>query len=376
MECKYLDNVIAIQYQNFLKPCCAWKADEQWIKTHNLKTTDIVNWHHHEDLIRARTQLANNQWPTSCSECENMERQGRKDSIRLGGNKSYKDFATDDLVLEIWPGSVCNFACQTCSPLDSSRVIHFYRQANIPHLSVELAKTDFSDFNFLSAIKQRLKKIIILGGEPFYDPKCLDFFQWCKNNTNAELTIFTNGSIIVPEFLNSFTKKNKLVFSLDATGKPAEYIRFGTIWNKVWENFNLARNLANIEAQVNITTSVYNFYYFPDLIDMLIPNWPTMVSFGPAIEDMYSEQVIPLHLRSMFIDRLNLSQISLFKSNIEPDQKSNAINAIKSIVNNLRTLPYNHTLHSQFKTHVAGMDRVKKIKLSDYCPEISKILND
>jgi len=375
MECKFLSNGIAIQYHNFLKPCCVWKGDDQWIKDHNLKSVDIVNWHDHKDLIDARKTLAQNQWPAQCIECKTIEDQGRQDSMRLNGASAYSNFSQDDITLEIRPGNVCNFACQTCWTPASTRVAEFYRKADIPDPFENFIKNDLTNFDFLLPVKQRLKKIIILGGEPFYDPKCLDFLQWCLDNTSAELMAFTNGSVVDLELLSKSNRRFTLIFSLDAVGRPAEYIRFGTKWHEVLDNFNLVRNLDNVDVRVNITTSVYNFYYFSDVIDLLIPDWPSVVSFGPAMEDIYSERVIPIEQRQLINNRLYRCLDNISNADIEDGQKSNALNAVQAIINNLNTAVYDPDLHGQFKTFVEKMDSVKKIKLQDFCPEIANLLD-
>jgi len=375
MECKFLSNGIAIQYHNFLKPCCVWKGDDQWIKDHNLKSVDIVNWHDHKDLIDARKTLAQNQWPAQCIECKTIEDQGRQDSMRLNGASAYSNFSQDDITLEIRPGNVCNFACQTCWTPASTRVAEFYRKADIPDPFENFIKNDLTNFDFLLPVKQRLKKIIILGGEPFYDPKCLDFLQWCLDNTSAELMAFTNGSVVDLELLSKSNRRFTLIFSLDAVGRPAEYIRFGTKWHEVLDNFNLVRNLDNVDVRVNITTSVYNFYYFSDVIDLLIPDWPSVVSFGPAMEDIYSERVIPIEQRQLINNRLYRCLDNISNADIEDGQKSNALNAVQAIINNLNTAVYDPDLHGQFKTFVEKMDSVKKIKLQDFCPEIANLID-
>jgi len=375
MECKFLSNGIAIQYHNFLKPCCVWKGDDQWIKDHNLKSVDIVNWHDHKDLIDARKTLAQNQWPAQCIECKTIEDQGRQDSMRLNGASAYSNFSQDDITLEIRPGNVCNFACQTCWTPASTRVAEFYRKADIPDPFENFIKNDLTNFDFLLPVKQRLKKIIILGGEPFYDPKCLDFLQWCLDNTSAELMAFTNGSVVDLELLSKSNRRFTLIFSLDAVGRPAEYIRFGTKWHEVLDNFNLVRNLDNVDVRVNITTSVYNFYYFSDVIDLLIPDWPSVVSFGPAMEDIYSERVIPIEQRQLINNRLYRCLDNISNADIEDGQKSNALNAVQAIINNLNHSVYDPDLHGQFKTFVEKMDSVKKIKLQDFCPEIANLLD-
>lgn len=375
MECKFLQNGVAIQYHNFVKPCCTWKADDQWVQEHNINKIDLVNWHNHPDLMLAKEQLKSDIWPKGCVDCELVENQGRQDSIRLNGISAYGHYDEKDITLEIRPGNVCNFACQTCWTVASTRVADYYKKAGLKDPFAGLIKNDFKNYDFLLPVVHRLKSIIILGGEPFYDPKCLEFLAWCKKNTKSDILAFTNGSSLDHDLIASFPGKFTLVFSFDAVGQPAEYIRFGTDWPKVLSNFNQARSIKNVEIRVNITTSVYNFYYFPDVIDLLVSNWPAVVSFGPAMEEHFSEKVIPIKFRHRLIERLETSVAQLLTANIEKDQKSNAVNAVNTIINNLKTLPYDPELHDQFKDYVNTIDTVKKANLKDYCPEIAELLD-
>jgi sulfatase maturation enzyme AslB (radical SAM superfamily) len=374
MECKFLTNGLALQYHNFLKPCCDWQADDQWVKEHNISKVNLINWHQHPELVKARSDLAQDIWPQGCSVCEKIESQGRQDSMRYNGFSAYGEYGVDDITLEIRPGNVCNFACQTCWTPASTRVADFYKKAQIPDIYSNFIKNDFVDYNFLDSIAHRLKSIVVLGGEPFYDPKCLEFLSWCKDHTQANILTFTNGSCLDFDLMAQFKEKFTLVFSLDAVGLPAEYIRFGTEWDKVMENFQTAQKLPNVEVRVNITTSVYNFYYLSDVIDLLIPNWPSVVSFGLATDDIYSERVIPIDQRQQIIDRLQSCILNLTTANIESGQKSNALNAVQSIIDNLNDAAYDKDLHEQFKTFVSKMDSVKKAKLQDFCPEISRLV--
>jgi molybdenum cofactor biosynthesis enzyme MoaA len=374
MECKFLTNGMAIQYYNFVKPCCIWKADDTWIQEHRLDRVDLVNWHNHKDLATAREQLAQGVWPKNCEDCEIIESNGRQDSVRLGGESAYHHFSEDELTLEIRPGSICNFACQTCWPFASTRVEQFYKQAGITHPSFNLKKNKFSSYDFLLPVARKLKTIIILGGEPFFDPDCLAFLDWVQANTSAELLTFTNGSKLDVDRLKSLNRKITLVFSLDAVGRAAEYIRFGTEWDTVYNNFNLAKKLPNVEVRINITTSAYNFYYFTELLDLFVDNWPDLITFGPAMEDIFSEQVVPYSLRAKIISRLEACAQRLEEASIESGQKSNAVNAVNSICAKLKSQNYNVDKHNEFKQYVAKMDRVKHVSFLDYCPEVAELL--
>lgn len=374
MNCKFLSNGLAIQYHNFVKPCCTWQADDQWIADHALDKVNLVTWHQHADLVTAREQLANNIWPKNCRDCELVESQGRQDSIRLNGESAYSQFNENELTLEIRPGSVCNFACQTCWAPASTRVEQFYRQAGIINIYSDITKNKFDNYDFLLPVANKLKSIIVLGGEPFYDPACLQFLQWASENTQAEITAFTNGSVVNIDLLQSFDRKFTLVFSLDAVGTAAEYIRFGTDWPKVWANYQRVKLLPNVATRINITTSPYNYFYFSDVLDLVLDDWPEVISFGPTMEEHFSEHIVPIKLREKIIGKLESTIDKLQQATIEVNQKVNAVNSIQAIIKNLTELPYSPTLHNQFIEFVGKMDLVKHANFADYCPDIVELL--
>ena len=386
MHCKFLDHGIALAYQGVIKPCCVWQFDQPWKTTHQIHKLKLETWHQHPDVVAAKQSLDNNIWPSNCINCKTIEDQGRGDSVRLGGISSYNNFTNGDITLEIRPGAVCNFACQTCWPAASSRVHNYHKLAQLlPNesdinnkellSSVDIAKTEnIEDFNFLLPIAHRLKTIVLLGGEPFYDKNCLKFIEWWDKNTAANLIVFTNGSTLNIDQLQSFKNPLTLVFSIDAISRPAEYIRFGTDWATVWNNYLQAKQLDKVDVRVNITTSAYNFYYFTDLLDILINDWPSVVTFGPAYEDHLKESVIPIQYRNEIIDKLSQCVIKLEHANIETGQKHNAINAVNSIINNLTTLDFNQEGHEKLKLFVQKMDKVKQVNIADYCEFTAQML--
>lgn len=386
MQCKFLEHGIALAYQDTVKPCCVWHFDSEWKKEHQIQTVNFVNWHKHSNLKQAQDLLANGIWPENCNYCKNIEQNNRKDSIRLNGLNSYDHYSNDDIVLEIRPGSVCNFACQTCWPAASSRVYQYHQQANLIDSNIEsklmLTSIDtqksrgLQDFAFLETIKHRIRTIILLGGEPFYDKHCLKLIDWWNKNTKAELIIFTNGSCVDTDLIASYKNPLILVFSLDAIGQAAEYIRFGTNWNMVWNNYKSMSTLTNVRTRVNITTSAYNYFYVDELINLLLEDWPEVVSFGPAYEKHLTECVVPESIRPELIEKLSQCLLNIQSSNVEEGQKSNAFNAIQSIVTNLQTVPFSAVEREKFKLFVEKMDSVKHVKIADYCHLTTKILTE
>lgn len=375
MECKFINHGIALSYDQLLKPCCDWRISDHWRNTHNLKQVDIINWHQHPDIVKAREQLLANQWPDACANCERIEGQGRGDSIRGGGNRAYQSYTGDNITLEIRPGSTCNFACQTCWPEASSRVAQYHHQAGFIDIK-NLNSNRLESFDFLLPIAHRIQNVVLLGGEPFYDKSCKKFLSWASQHLNATLVMFTNGSVVDIDFLKSYQKKITLVFSLDAIGKPAEYIRQGTVWHDVFKNYQLVKTLPNVELRVNITCTVYNYFYISDLIEMLCEDWPAVVSFGAPNANItyHGESVVPLSSRPMIVDKLTTSIEMLHRANIESGQKSNAINAIRSIINNLQNQHWDPDNFKKLKNVVHRLDSVKNLYVQDYCDLLAEML--
>jgi len=372
MECKFIKHGLALSYDQVLKPCCNWKITNEWQTKNHLSINNIASWHQSNQMRQQQTLLEGNKWPSYCSECQQIEGQGRYDSIRGNGNQAYANYTDDDITLEIRPGNTCNFACQTCWPEASSRVAQFHSQAGLIDIKT-LNSNRYDDFEFLKPVAHRIQDLVVLGGEPFYDKQCLKFLSWAQTNLTSRIMMFTNGSMIDYDFLRAYQGQVTLIFSLDALGRPAEYIRYGTVWADVLQNFLSVKKLSNVKVRVNVTCSAYNYYHLKDLIDFLCQDWPTVVSFGQPRQDWYKESVIPMHLRNEIIQRLLHAIQKLQDTNIESGQKSNAVNTIKAIVNNLQTQEFDHENHSKFCKFVQQMDQVKNLNVADYCDFLPRV---
>lgn len=381
MHCKFLEHGITVGYDHVVKPCCVWQVDDQWRDRHHVSRVDLVNWHTHPDLQVTKALMDDDIWPTACNRCELMERSGRHDSMRGNGNRAYGDFAPGDITLEIRPGSICNFACQTCWPEASSRVADFYRRASIIDIN-NINSGKFDDFDFLLPVVDRIKNVVLLGGEPFFDPGCLRFLSWAQNHLHSTITMFTNGSMIDWQWLEAYQSRVIMVFSLDAVGPAAEYIRFGTDWPTVLDNFQRARTVSNVEVRVNITTSIYNYFYFHEVIDMLLPDWPAVVTFGvpgsistKGIDQRtFDERLVPMPWRSPLIQRLEQLVSRLGTANIELGQRQNAQGAVQSIIERLRTVEFDAKAFAAWRDFAGRMDRVKHTHMAVGCPELAELL--
>lgn len=377
MECKFLQHGLAISYDNITKPCCSFKYDPK--NSVSAYDTDLATYHSTDYVKSLRTQLENGIWPTECNSCKVKEQLG-KSSMREMGNRSYENYTATDITLEIRPGNVCNFACQTCWPAASSRVTSFFQQAgfdvttpNKPKFGID-GNANIVDYEFLDSIKHRIKDVVILGGEPFYDKNCLAFLDWAIKNLSANMTLFTNTSIVREDIISAYPGTLTIVSSLDAVGKPAEYIRFGTEWDVVEKTFNQLKTFKNVKNRVNITSSAYNFFYISDVIEFLLDDWPEVVTFGTCGEEKFKESVIPLHMRADIIARLESVIPKIETADIVLHQKQHAVSNINSIIKNLQENPYNEEQHLVLKQFSKKLDTVKKINSAEYGDYLKELL--
>jgi len=363
MKCKFLEHGIAIGYDHVVKPCCEWIQDPEWNQQNHISQVDLETWHQSPQIIQIRDQLSQGIWPTACRLCAQVEQNGRQDSVRGNGNHAYADYVDQDITLEIRPGSVCNFACQTCWPAASSRVAQYHHQAGLVNIKT-VNSNSIDDFEFLRPIADRIRNVVLLGGEPFYDPSCGKFLAWAHENLQASITMFTNGSHVNWAWVDAYPGRITMVFSIDAVGQAAEYVRYGTDWPVVLANYCRAQAHAKVELRVNITMSVYNYHLIPDVISMLTPQWPSVVSFGQPRQLHLTEVSVPIAQRPQLIQGLQTAVDQLLAANIEIGQQHNAANALGGVIANLKQPNFDAEQFSRLREFVAKMDQVKRTSIA------------
>jgi hypothetical protein len=372
MECKFIKHGIALSYDQIVKPCCAWKTSDSWRQHNHYQQINFAEWHQSPQVVSVRDSLESGYWPQDCDRCKHIEAQGRADSMRGNGNHAYANYNDNDITLEIRPGNTCNFACQTCWPEASSRVAQYHSQVGLIDIK-NLNSQRMDNFDFLLPIADRIRDVVLLGGEPFYDKSCLRFLSWAQQNLKSNIMLFTNGSVIDQDFLQKYPGRLTVIFSLDAVGSSAEYIRYGTVWADVLKNYLAVRSMSHIETRVNITCSVYNYLHLEPLIDLLCTDWPPVVTFGIPYQLYLTEQSIPVSMRQDIKQSLQRVVDRLNSTDIPQDQKSNAVNAVNSIIANLDSVEFDAASKQYLVDFIAKMDRVKNVQASDYCEFLGRL---
>lgn len=216
----------------------------------------IIQQWDNEKFKELRTAQLNGTWLKGCDNCRVKEEKGvvskrqhwmtldvfddvwdKVEWSKTTGNKIYH--------LDIAFNNICNFKCMMCSSAysnawigDENKLKERGFHGGSSGLDVrtsstwDRAKWTLSSEQLKEVVDQapELRRVEILGGEPFLVPEFLEFLKLLKDSgldKNIELMITTNGSVVTEEklqLLEGFKYVN-INLSLDGTGPYFSYLR-------------------------------------------------------------------------------------------------------------------------------------------------------
>lgn len=265
-----------------------------------LDSTNFENFHNGQQFIDHRNMMLDGKFPQGgCSYCENIEKAGgvsdRLTHLKIP-NLYPAELDIDPMavhvtprILEVFLDNICNMSCIYCEESYSSRIqqenLKFGRFKILNHDQHRLNKHPESDvltekfFDYLESNYHQLRKLNVLGGEPFFQPSFDRLLKVVKNNNNPnlELTIVTN-LMVSRKKLETFVLDMKelliqrkigrldITASLDCLGVEQEYIRYGIDLKKFKENFEFLVKHKWITLNVNSTITSLSVKTMPDMI--------------------------------------------------------------------------------------------------------------
>jgi len=294
-------------------PCCqAMHIDESKLtkdialfSIHDVNISDAIN---SPGMKSMRKAMLNNEEHYLCSMCDRMENIGVqsprenhntwnlhkvKDIVEKTNDdgsintSDFKPFSTD-----LRMSNLCNLKCRSCSGYASST---WYDEEKIivrdfPELSRHSpTETKIIKHDFTEQAKTYLDNVDYMywaGGEPFILKEHYEFLQHLIDTDKAkDIKLAYNTNLTVTEYkkkpiYENYFKHFKQVMiqgSIDGMEDVAEYMRTGSTWNQLKNNFNYFHN---IEKQTNvhliirpcITVSLMNIHHLPDFIKYCFEN--------------------------------------------------------------------------------------------------------
>lgn len=263
MNCQYLNHQICVRSDGQYRLCCVSTepSNEENIKTHTPE-----EWLDSKTHRSAIESFAQGIWPDACKTCANNEARG------LPSKRSTADLGPGISHLDIRFGNSCNLKCISCWEMSSSSIaeeaIEMQKHGIIPVNNV----LEIPNFNWASEaaieqlIKYPLKEIYLTGGEPMMVKHLPTLLE--KLDKSVMIRFNTNGTIYntkLEKLLKKFDIVNMAV-SIDAIGKRAEYIRYGSNWSTIETNFNKYKDFCSV-VSITPTVSVLNSLYMDEVHD-------------------------------------------------------------------------------------------------------------
>ena len=275
-------------------------------KIERVDQTTINNLRNHPMYVELRRSMLNGEKHSLCKLCWDDEELG-KGTKRQNQITTYQDvvdkiLASEDKsgyidsnefpinYIDLRLGNLCNLACHSCGPNDSSLWLDYYewkdfginnRPGKYDVINVGASKRiNSNDFvyyktpefkNFTDKVLPTTNRIYFTGGEPLINKRHYDILDFCIENDlakNITLEYNTNGTTVNKNLLEQWRnfKAIEICFSVDAMGLLANYVRFPSNWDNIIENLRLIDNsdIDQITGTINTTVSILNVMQFPE----------------------------------------------------------------------------------------------------------------
>ena len=311
-----------------------------------------------------------------CEKCWSYEELGETSMRMTSTNrkspeqiqKEIQEKKLNHLVID--SGNVCNLACRTCSPWSSSSLIKEF-QAKSQWLNKKnwfpfhIKKTNL-DYLIAEDYSQ-IEQISVLGGEPFQNLDHLAVLETIISQGHAdkcELNYSTNATVSIPNKILAVLNKFKLVnimLSIDAIGRPFEYIRTNGVWDVVTTNVDnllqISKKNPNFNIQAHPTISALNVLYLDELLQWYKNNQlEYSVVFCDGTPE-YSFGIFNDQQKKLIVDQLVNSQFDL-----------------SSTVQHINSCKFEPADLAQFEQEIAFTKEYKGLDIKEYLPKLTRLL--
>lgn len=377
-----------------------------------------INFHNIPQKLEARTKMLNGQWPgRGCEHCKTTEEAGgqsdRMNHLDMSGVYAPKELDKDlsavnvtPTQLEIYFSNTCNLKCVYCNSLFSSTIdnenrIHGEFNSGpreqgkgvyIPgktqvHQDMEMLNVKL--FEWLEENIKDLRKIIILGGEPFLQKETEKLVKFLEVNQNPQLdlVIFSNltvDTMRVQKWLDRMWKlveNNRInnlqvVGSLDCWGPQAEYVRNGLDLKKYTSNMEFMLHKTKITLSVNSALMALTVPTMPDLVEKVNtwskvrPVYWSMMKAGDAGRPYLNPTIFGDKILDLGINQA----IAKFDTQDDPI-KTGYLNNLKGIAEECKNTEPDLMQQKLLKIYIKELDRRRSTDYKTLFPTIAELLD-
>ena len=313
--------------QGVVGTCCEFNENYPLGKVSDTPLQQIAN---SAAMKTVRSQMLSGQRPSICSACWAKE-DAQLPSLRQGSNQRFSQHLSlvekteDDGTVEDFrlrhldfrASNVCNLKCRMCSGKFSSRIAKEENDLYNNSTFIDLKLTSEEIYSTLDYIEENidyLESVYFAGGEPLIMEehyKILDLLlkhnkSDIRINYNTNLTQLSYKKYNIVDYWKKFSNVT-VGASIDLIGTQAGYVRSGTDYNELEENYETIKDHVNFT--ITSIVHLYNVFNLPKLQQHWVVNKklnPKNLSFRALIypENM-TLQVLPQPYKKLARDSIN-----------------------------------------------------------------------
>lgn len=379
-------------------PCCIANSCTTQFGVGDATIDSMMEIVNSKDMKQLRKDMMKGVKNPECANCHKYEEQG-VNSPRQQYNSEYSKYFDEVLAstkktgelkefkmryFDVRFSNICNFKCRTCGPQFSSQWEQEYLKI-YPLDAKVYPKNDSKEF--LAEVVDQIDNIqtaYFAGGEPLITEEHYIMLEEMIKRGRTDISLRYNTNLSNLKFKDKdllslwkhFKNGVSIYASIDHYGDRAEYIRHGTDWAKVEENFIMARKTPYISLQMNSVLSVFNYLTFNDFYQYLIdknlysPKDRTYTVYAMATPVWYSCHILPPEMKKDGQEKMekliSIMQNMKFK-----------VDSINQVTNAMQWVSAEDTWDDnklQFRHEIARIDNLRGEDFEKTFPELKTLL--
>lgn len=375
-------------------PCCIGNQNYPVGNANEKTLMELVNSDRMNELRRDMLDDIKN---PICSACHRHEEQGIV-SFRQTSNEMFEKYMDDALsstditgelgqfkmrYFDLRLNNICNMKCRTCNSHYSSQWENEDAKQGKTLITISKDKRTAYVDDILTHIPY-IEMAYFAGGEPLITEEHYIMLEEMiklkrtdirlRYNTNLSNLRYKNKDLL--DLWKQFDKKIEVYASLDDFGKRAEYIRSGTVWSEIEENFKRVKEVPYVSMQINSVLSIFNFTTFGEFYHYLLDN--KLYTPTNTVNYIYN-MISPVHLAALALP------VHL---------KLQGIEGLESVINRMNSMGFRkeHTQmlidakkwvlaentwekhREQFQEETRRLDKMREEKFADVFPELAELM--
>ena len=273
-------------------PCCISESCNTVEGMGDSKTQSLMEIVNGTKMKQLRMDMVNEVHNSECTKCYDQEKSNIK-SFRQDMNLKYENYYTEALsntdidgkvsefkmkYFDIRFNNICNFKCRSCGSEFSTQWEQEDLKSKVPYARI-IPKND--NPTFLQDVVDQIEYMdtaYFAGGEPLITEEHYVLLEEMIKQNRTDITLRYNTNLSNLKFKDKdllglwkhFNQRIQISASIDHYGDRAEYIRHGTDWGKVEENFIQVKKSPNISITMNTVLSVFNVLSMHEFYQYLI----------------------------------------------------------------------------------------------------------